>query len=69
MAVLKFWWLLPVLVKIDANTFEVNMPNQDITKKQFSITKDCITKKLYCAIRVWKKNMSHYFMSFRLTFN
>ena len=45
MAVLKFSWLLPVLVKFDANIFEVNMTNQEITKKQFSTTKDCTTTK------------------------
>ena len=27
------------------NTFEVNMSNQDITKKQFSTAKNCTTEK------------------------
>ena len=35
--VLIFFWFLPLLVKINAVTFEVNMVNQsqDIAKKQF----------------------------------
>ena len=34
-----FCWLLPLLVKIDVATFEVNMTNhsQDIAKKQLAV--------------------------------
>ena len=58
------FWLLPLLVKVNAVTYEVSMINhsQDITKKQFQRQLPVPPQqKNNCTISIWKKNILLFF--------
>ena len=50
-----FWWTFSLLVRVDANIFEVNMTNysQNISKIVLASTGDTITKKDFIVQHVY----------------